>query len=349
MELTLTDAQREALAAVAASAGNGRHAFRVKDAAVKSAAQDTVSRARALRKRANDKASRAERVAYSRMLARFNGYDAAVLCELAEHSDDCCQYGVLLSAWKTAPKRATIRRIARAVLAPASRVDACRNCAVDGKCEAHTIPADWRETVREYARVQRIAREAGSFAISRDDMRADQRSRFYRNVVKHWHDYAGGRHVAIHGVTPDDVTQDGFIHALESRDGLSFGTLYAHVRAVTETAIYSYRRYGNDHTSDNAPLWTDADWEKGGFTTLHEWEAYDAWKAAQDADKARSDALTARRESDAASLSTLRSSLYALVSTGMTVRQICNILGRTPEGLLSDLAADPTSLPVRFA
>jgi hypothetical protein len=197
----LTLDQSELLASIAGTLAGGRHAFRVSDASVKDAAQ---SIARESRKRRNARRMAASRAVKSETRERyFADYDVDTLATIAE----------LRKVWAEMPKRATIRDIARAVLHNSEK---CRNC-VAFPCDNSVIPENWRETVREFARGVKRSRELGAFPIKRDDMRQGT-STFGYSVLKHWHAYAGGKHVTVHGHDSQDALQMAFLAAIESGD-----------------------------------------------------------------------------------------------------------------------------------
>jgi hypothetical protein len=184
-------------------------------------------------------------------------------------------------------------------------------------------------------------------------------SRFYRNVVKHWHAYTGGRHVAVYGVTPDDILQDAFVAAIESGDVTdgnvpTFGPMYMHTRQATESAVFTYRRGHSHSTPYTAWTWTDwqawADENAGprlAYSTdsnvLAEWQAFDAARLAHTDSERYHAGLAEYRSQRIASLDEARASLAALVMSGMTVGRIARLIGRTVDAIAAGL--DEASAP----
>jgi DNA-directed RNA polymerase specialized sigma24 family protein len=351
----IAESDASLFAAVAAGLNGGRFASRVTDETVKAEALALVAPVRAekrrlaARKRQATKAERdnAVRVQRAEWLRAWRDYSDA----------DSSRVEEVFALFSAAPRRSAVRNIARYVLAGKRHDKGCAGESV-GCMGCFTVPSDWRSVVRAYRDSARALRVVGDFALSRTDLSQD--GRFYRSIQTHWHNYAGGRHNAIHGVTPDDILQDALLSAIESGDTIdgvpTFGPMYVHTRRATESAVYTYRRGHNNPLPFT--VWTWADWEDWAhqngadravrvFSTMPEWQAYDAAKAAHNAAQARQDAIAAEREADMATLDATRSALAALIGQGYTLRRIANMLGRTPEAIVSDMERTATA-DVRF-
>lgn len=348
--LTLDADTASMLATIAASLNGGRFAHLATDATVKGEALARVAPIRAERRRIKSAARQASK---RERLARDRAQRLAMLAEWSDYSEsDLVRIESVYAWYSYAPKRSLLRMYARRLFrmeAPAhtdTSVCACPDCLPMG---------DWRATVRLYAAVRTYVDAAGSVGISRFDMTPTVDSRFYRNVVKHWHQYAGGRHVALHGVTPDDVFQDAMVAAIAAGDVTAdnvptFGSMYVHTRHATESAVYAYRR-GHSH-AEAFTMWTWADWEAWAseridpafrvrYSTDAEWQAYAAAAEAHAAEVKRAERVEAMREAYLPNLNETRQALANLVRGGMTVRRIANLLGRTPEAIAADLEANP--------
>lgn len=358
--LTISDVETSLLAAVAAGLNGGRFAHLATDAAVRDAALEAVRPAREARRRASARKRSAARANVKRMeaaaraeaFAAWAGYSATDEARIAE----------VFAIFQRSPKRSAVRRIARALLAPETFARSREFAgwdAADIAAERRATLANWRVTIRAYSAARRELAIMGAFPISRFDASPTVDSRFYRNVVKHWHNYAEGRHVAIHGVTPDDVFQDAMVAAIESGDTLdgvpTFGNMYMHTRRATESAVYTYRR-GHSH-GEPFTAWEWADWEAWGiaqnvdafaYSTMPEWLAYDAARSAHDATNAFREALAESRAIRSATLSESRRALASLVMSGMTVTRIAALLGRTVEAITADIERIPGDAPVTW-
>lgn len=378
---TLTQEQAMMLANVAAGLNGGKYISRITDETILSAARDIVIPQRVARAKANA----AKRQATLReRIARDKAQRAEWLATWKNYSDiELSRIDAVFAAFKDAPKRSLMRRMAKRLFRthPESGIV----CTDKASCYcADCLPMDnWRETAKRYSVAMRAVRIAGEFPISRFDMEVNSNSRFYRNVVKHWHNYAGGKHVAIHGVTPDDVLQDAFVaaiengdtvEALESRrmdwDGIvemraysvnipTFGNMYMHTRQATESAVYTYRR-GHAHSEDFT-TWTWSDWQAWAesperrdialrvrYSTDAEWQAYHAAKRAE-AKRAKAEALIAAdRDAALATMEESRAMLARLILTGMPVHRIAKLIGRTVESIADGMEATRDTVAARW-
>lgn len=339
MTLTL-DASTIALLAKAAQSGGGRHAFRVRDEELREAAKSLAASARKERKSAARKQRRLDIAADMAALRAFNGYDPRNLCERSEHNDDCCNYGALIGLWKEAPKYRTLKRMARELFARTG-----------DDIDRDRLPEDWRNVVRRYIATREAIAFSGSFAISRDDMRADNRSRFFKRVS---YRLSTMDYVPV-TASAEDVLQDAFVSALES-DGLTFGTMFRHVSAAAVSAAWRYQRMGNRH-SENVREWTWQDWQawaaandgsdRLAYSTDAEWQAFDVARTAHNAAEAHVRFVAERRAAETASLDETRQAWATLIAQGFTVSRICKMLGRNPETVLSELTSE-SMLPARL-
>ena len=338
--LTITDDQRSALALIAGTLAGGRHAFRVTDETIKREATERAvksrreRRATLARERRNARSDRRERV--------FADYDIETLERIAE----------LRAVWASMPKRSLMRRIARAILHDRSTCRECKPLAKNETCERGMVPDNWRDTVRAFRDGSRKSAELGSFPIKRDDQRITT-SVLMLSARKHWHEYAGGRHVTVHGADVEDAFQSGMLAALESGDYVkrerpdgtfenipTYGRAFWHVRAsvnalATGRSLAGIRTFGT---------WND---EIEPFTldefiprTVNDWLAYETHRDVIDSRERYVRRIAAEREERLAILSETRKSLAMLIHSGMSVRAIAGALGRTPSGILSDLSGD---------
>ena len=360
--VTVSIDETSALAAIAAGLNGGRFAHLVTDASVKDAAMALVQPARAARRRLAARKShmrrtdaiRADLAMRAEWFAEWRDYSAT----------DAARIDEVFATYASAPKRSRVRKIARALLAPETFARSREYAgwdAADIAAERRATLADWRTVIRAYADARETLARVGSFAISRADATASSDSRFYRHVVKHWHAYAGGRHVAIHGVTPDDVLQDAMVSAIAAGDCddnnvPTFGSMYMHSRRAVESAVYTYRR-GHSH-SESFTAWTWADWQEWSerhdgsdrlaHSTMPEWAAYVAARNAHDAMSAYVASIDDMRADRQESLGVTRSALAALIRQGWTVVKIANMLGRTVEAIAADMERNDAELPVTF-
>ena len=373
MSQTIDSRAASLIATIAAGLNGGQFAHLVSDESIRTQAASIVAPIRAAKRRAANakryatkaEAIRAERAFRAELFREWNDYTP----------DAAARIDATFAIYGWAPKRSTVRDIARAILAPDAMRAIIRNrittpderAAMAGdattwtirierrvESELSAIRSNWRETVREYRDAQRCLYAVGSFAISRFDATPSVDSRFYRNVVQHWHAYAGGRHVAIHGVTPDDIFQDAMVRAIESGDvddnGIPvFGRMYMHTRHAVESAVYTYRR-GHNHTEPFTE-WTWADWSEwasannGNFAhrtdsnpaEIAEWLAFDAARAYQTRVTEWHAAIKSRRELLALSLDDTRQALATLLNEGMTIGTISAVLGRSVAGIVKGL------------
>lgn len=336
---TLDNATLQLLAR-AAQSGGGRHAFRVKDDAVKDAAMALAESARKERKSNARKQRSLERAADVAALRAFHGYSEANVCSLSSHTDECCNYGRLIAVWKIAPKYRTVKRMARELFARSS-----------DEIDRDRLPVNWREVVKAYAAAREAIADAGSFAISRDDMRADNRSRFFKRAA---YRLSTMDYVPV-TASAEDVVQDAFLSAMESDASLPFGDMFRHVSAAVVSAAWRYQRMGN-RASENVREWTWADWQawaeandgsdRLAYSTNAEWQAFDVARDAHNAAEAHNRFVAERRLSDTASLDDTRKAWAELIAGGMSVRRICTMLGRNPETVLVELASE-SMLPAR--
>lgn len=347
---TLTPDATALLARVAAGLNGGRFAHLVSDETVKAEAQALVIPARDKRRRLN---AQKRYAAVQSVKAR----NAAWLAEWRDYSEEeTSRIELLFDAWKDAPKRSLVRAIAKRLFRgddaiPHTDATAC-------SCVDCLDMSDWRTTVKRYATARKASAILGDFAISRNDMSTSSDSRFFRHVVKHWHHYAGGKHVALHGVTPDDVLQDAFLSALEAGNVTgnvpTFGPMFLHSRQAVESAVYTYRR-GHSH-SESFSQWSWADWQawaadnsgprlaySSDSNILAEWQAYDAARKAHEAIERHDAGLKAYREERMAGLDDARQALASLVLSGMSVTRVANVIGRTVDAIANGL--DASSLP----
>lgn len=320
------------LLARAAQSGGGRHAFRVKDETIRERAKALADSARVARKSAARKQRRLDIAADMAALRAFNGYDASLVCARADHTADCCRFGALRSVWSDAPKYRDVKRMARHLLTAA-------------EIDRAILPVNWRSIVKRYVLAREASADLGSFSISRDDMRADTRSRFFKRAA-YLLSLQDGVNVAA---SPEDVFQDGIVSSLESGDGLAFGSMFRHVKSSAVSAPYRYRRMGNRH-SDNVRDWTWQDWQdwaaandgsdRLAYSTDAEWQAFDAARDAHSAADAHRRFVAERRLSEASTLDESRAAWVALISQGFTVAKVCRMLGRNPETILTELYSD---------
>jgi hypothetical protein len=333
------------LAFIAGNLAGGAHAWRA-DAAIK--ADATVH---ALK---NRKAKNARRMSESRWYkadAReraYAEYDVDTLATIAE----------LHAVWATMPKRRALRNAWRAILHDTAD---CKRCA-DDTCERATYPADWRDLVRAYRDGKARADELGAFAIKRDDMRMTT-SLYAHSARKQWKAYAGGEWQGVHGHDYQDAVQRAFVSCIESGDTITrkthtgamehvptYGAMWSHLRQSVY-ALASHRAESGMRTfgtgNDEIAEFVFAEFEP---RTVAEWLAYESHRDILDS-QARTTARIAReREERLTILSDVRKSFATLIGSGMTVRRIANMLGRTVDGILKDLDADtmpaPHALPV---
>lgn len=382
---TLTSESVALLATVAAGLNGGKYISRISDESILSAARDIVVPRRIARAKANAAKRQATKRA---IVAAEKAQRAEWLATWKNYSDvELSRIDAVFDAFKDAPKRSLVRRMAKSLLRvhPESGIK-CTDSA-NCYCAACLPMANWRETVKRYSNAMRAVRIAGEFPISRFDMETNVNSRFYRNVVKHWHNYAGGRHVAIHGVTPDDVLQDAFVAAIEAGDTVTasetrrmvweddgsvivetraydvqiptFGNMYMHTRQAVESAVFTYRR-GHSH-AEAFSAWTWSDWQAWAsaperqsaalrvrYSTDDEWRAYHAAKDAE-AKRVQAEALISD-ERDAATIlmDESRAALASLIRGGMSAHRIAKLLGRTVESIAADMEATRDTVAPRW-
>lgn len=340
MSLDTLDARTVALLAQAAQSGGGRHAFRVADETIRDAAKSLADAARKERRSAARKQRSLDRAADAAILRAFNGYDESLMCERSTHTATCCNYGALIDVWKVSPKYRTLKRMSRELFARTG-----------DEIDRDRLPANWREVVRQYVAARQAVATFGSFTLSRDDMRADSRSRFFKRVS---YRLSTMDYVPV-TASPEDVLQDAFVSALESDRSLPFGDMFRHVSAAAVSAAWRYQRMGNRH-SDNVRDWTWQDWtawaeandgsDRLAYSTNAEWQAFDAARLAHESTEAHRRHVAKVRADETATLDATRQAWATLLADGFTVGRICKMLGRTPETVLSELQSEST-LPAR--
>lgn len=326
----------------AAQIGGGRHAFRVKNDDIRARAQSLADVSRKDRRTAARHARNAERKADAAILRAWNGYAPESVCDLTRHTAECCAFGRLVAVWSVMPTYGAMRTMARQLFRAA-------------EIDREKLPTHWRALVRAYAAGKREAAIHGAFAISRDDMRADNRSRFYKRAA-YLLSLQDGVNVAA---SAEDVVQDAFVSSLESGDSVrvrvrddvyvnvpTFGTTFRHVKSSAVSAVWRYRRMGH-RPSENVRAWTWNDWQawaaendgadRFAHSTNAEWQAFDAARLVVQANAAHRKFVEDRRDADAASLDSSLAGLHKLIRAGVTVAGACKVMGRNPETILSEI------------
>lgn len=359
MSDTLTTEQASLIAGIAASLAGGRFASRVTDETIRAEAEAIVMPRRAERRR---KLSAARQAGKRQRVAAARAQRLAWLAEWSDYSaDDMARIEQVHAFMSYAPKREALRRIARRLFraeAPAHTDD--RACA----CVDCLDVSDWRAMVRRNAAVRTYVTTTGNVGISRFDMTPGADSRFFKSVVKHWHQYTGGKHgsVAIHGVSPEDVFQDGMVRALEANDtdadGIPlYAPLFGHMRQAVEASVYLYR-YGHSH-SEAFTTWTWQDWQSWAseridpafrvrYSSEAEWKAYAAAEAAESLRARRAEREESARMDRAESLEEARRLMAQFILSGGTVRKLENLLNLKAETITDNLTKRHDAPTVTF-
>jgi DNA-directed RNA polymerase specialized sigma24 family protein len=330
-ETTLTIETSALLATLAGTLAGGRHAFRVKDAAVKDAATATAKLNRAARRKD------AARKAYAlKVKARVSRYMVGYTL------DDMVRIDALFNVWQNAPKRKTV---VAAFRARNHDVSTCEGC---DACVEHITRPALIALLAAYKSARDDASAIGSFSVVNADMlmirperdsegRVVKGNRFYGTAIKRWTTRYQGQ-TTIAGTSVEDALQDAYVSAIESGDTLNgiptFGPLWRHVATAVTTAVWSHARYGAGHTSESFVPW---DWTIEEPLTIEDWAAYGAFRETERANEEIHAAIRSERDARLAMLEASRNALASLILQGMTVRKIASILGRTVEGIESDV------------
>jgi len=358
MELTLTSEQKSLLATIAATLAGGRHEFRA-DATIREESSALVATLR--RKRTNE--SRRNVYKWRAMGERFafdTGYSEDELSRIAEWQDTIAEL----------PHRDALKRIARALLNPTK--DEARFTRKFRKANPDASPElisehysayrestlkDWRVTVRNYATIRDAAEMIGAFPVSLADARNSNGSRFLNYARKHW--TLAGYRPDIHGYSVEDALQDGFLSALESGHWVgkhhmpTYGHLWRHVRMAVVRAAWrnTVATYSPDSSEPfNWDAWAEtANSDIAAFVlrtdsasrqTIAEWTEYGEYRAIQECVKSTTEYVAELRHDRMVMLSECRKAFASAILSGLPLATIAHALGRTIEGMYSDLSGD---------
>ena len=333
MSVTLSPELIELYAGLSASLDGGRYAHLAKNDAVREGAKPMVMAARIERARVSATDRQALKRKRDAITAKWRDYSDAELSLISG----------IHATWKNAPKRAVIRNIARVILDNRSSHRDNSTCTC---VDCYTLPRNWRGMVRAYSAARNATKIMGEFGLSRNDMRADNGSRFFNYAAKYWHKYAGGKHVSLHGVDVSDVFQDAMLAAIESGDTVghrvpAYGPAYLHTRQAVEGAVYDYRTGG--HVKSDYRAWTWADWQEWAESptkTLEEYAGYAVAREIHLAEVELANARRAARDAKAGELAASKQLLAKLLTHGETIERITAITGRSVAALLKNVDSD---------